>query len=365
MIAPPFLHLGKKVNFPRILRKECLYFFLRFLNIFSGKKLLFPKSKDATPPTSHPLRERSQTHTRESEREMGATRKKAAPDEPESVTTDSADATDSDAVDDTRNQQTRSGLSPLSVPRTSTSSADLDNVRVWPLCFAIAIEKSRNVRPAIMFGGSSLLAGVTYHLQESDSEMMVRVVCLYSFLFSSRDDKREREPDFLRYSPPPPILLLQPNALILSPLVVFILIEAATLCAAFFILLPQTMAQAYRDDKNTKFKVADSAVLSALPPAVARFAVGSGIAWQRVVLAVLRDGALFLTVYLLCVAALVGGEDDADLAELENAKGIGINGEEGNYLEGGEGGGGAGGGAGVGGWQEMDGGISVRNLGRQ
>jgi hypothetical protein len=55
---------------------------------------------------------------------------------------------------------------------------------------------------------------------------------------------------------------------------------------------PQTRAQAYQDDKITAFKVADSAVLSALPPAVARFAVGSGIAWQRVALAVVRDGAV-------------------------------------------------------------------------
>ena len=97
------------------------------------------------------------------------------------------------------------------------------------------------------------------------------------------------------------------------PLAVFILVEAATLSAAFFILLPQTMAQAYRDDKTSAFKVADSAVLSALPPAVARFAVGSGIAWRRVALAVVRDGALFMTLYLLCISKLFGGEDDVNL----------------------------------------------------
>jgi hypothetical protein len=96
-------------------------------------------------------------------------------------------------------------------------------------------------------------------------------------------------------------------------LTVFILVETATLCAAFFILLPGTIAQAYREDKTTAFLVEDSAVLSALPTAVARFAVGSGIAWQRVALAVVRDGALFMTLYLLCVALLVGGEDDVDL----------------------------------------------------
>ena len=90
----------------------------------------------------------------------------------------------------------------------------------------------------------------------------------------------------------------------------FVLVEAATLSAAFFILLPATTAQAYLDDKTVAaFRVADSAVLSALPPAVARFAVGSGVAWRRVALAVVRDGALFLTLYLLAAAWLFGDDD--------------------------------------------------------
>ena len=105
-----------------------------------------------------------------------ATRKKspmASSDDPNSAT-DSADA---DSVEEQPRNHLRGpeGLSPLKVPPASTSSADLENVRVWPLCFAIAIEKSRRVRPAIMVGASSLLAGVTYHLQESDAELLVRV----------------------------------------------------------------------------------------------------------------------------------------------------------------------------------------------
>ena len=131
-------------------------------------------------------------------------------------------------------------------------------------------------------------------------------------------------------------------------MVVFVLVEAATLMAAFCILLPQTMAQAYRDDVNTRFKVADSAVLSALPPAVARFAVGSGIAWQRVVLAVVRDGALFMTLYLLCVALSVGGDlvgDAFDASEHSTASSE-LNNEHGGIIR----------------EQEMDGGISVRNV---
>ena len=133
--------------------------------------------------------------------------------------------------------------------------------------------------------------------------------------------------------------------MILSPLTVFILVETATLCAAFFILLPGTIAQAYREDKTTAFLVEDSAVLSALPTAVARFAVGSGIAWQRVALAVVRDGALFMTLYLLCVALLVGGEDDVDLEPLGDES-MSDSGESAFRRVG---------------WQEMEGGISVHS----
>jgi hypothetical protein len=128
-------------------------------------------------------------------------------------------------------------------------------------------------------------------------------------------------------------------------LTVFILVETATLCAAFFILLPGTMAQAYREDKTTAFMVEDSAVLSALPTAVARFAVGSGIAWQRAALAVVRDGALFMTLYLLCVAVLVGGEDDVNLEQLGDDR-LSDSGESAFRRDG---------------WQEMDGGISVHS----
>ena len=102
------------------------------------------------------------------------------------------------------------------------------------------------------------------------------------------------------------------------------------------------MAQAYREDKTTAFMVEDSAVLSALPTAVARFAVGSGIAWQRAALAVVRDGALFMTLYLLCVAVLVGGEDDVKLGD----DSLSDSGESAFRRDG---------------WQEMDGGISVHS----
>ena len=79
------------------------------------------------------------------------------------------------------------GLSPLrvgSLGGSPSSASSADDVRVWPLCFAIAIEKSRRVRPAIMVGASSLLAAVTYHLQESDASLLVREsLLLRSYLY--------------------------------------------------------------------------------------------------------------------------------------------------------------------------------------
>lgn len=57
------------------------------------------------------------------------------------------------------------------------------------MCFAIAIEKSQRIRPGIMVGASSLLAGVTYHLQESDAELLVRLLlfsntCIHKFIYT-------------------------------------------------------------------------------------------------------------------------------------------------------------------------------------
>ena len=228
--------------------------------------------------------------------------------EPESGTDSHNDSYDADSLEsDPRERGKGRGPEGLSRLRTSApSTSRRENVRVWPLCFAIAIEKTVRVRPAVMVASSSLLAWVTYYLQESDLELTLR-------------------------------------AWISSPLVVFILVECLFLLCAFFVLMPHTMRQAYKDDKRTAFKVADSAVLSALPPSVARFAVGSGVAWKRAALAVARDGALFFTLYLLCVEALVGGEDEvAYIPGMKN----GITRTTGGEKDG---------------WREMDGGYSVHS----
>lgn len=105
---------------------------------------------------------------------MVATRKTKVSPEPVSAT-ESADADQETPNDNTK------GLSRL----RSGSTTDIENVRVWPLCFAIAIEKSRRIRPGIMVASSSLLAGVSYHLHESDSELLVRfrshTLCSHTF----------------------------------------------------------------------------------------------------------------------------------------------------------------------------------------
>ena len=72
-------------------------------------------------------------------------------------------------------------------------------------------------------------------------------------------------------------------------------------------------------------------------------AVGSGVAWKRAALAVARDGALFFTLYLLCVEALVGGEDEvAYIPGMKNGRTRTTGGEKD-------------------GWREMDGGYSVHS----
>ena len=172
-------------------------------------------------------------------------------------------------------------------------------MRLWPLCFAIAIERSQRARPMIAVASASLLAGARFHLQNTDAELV--------------------------------------SSAVFSPLFAFAARSAALVTAA---LPPHTRRRAARDERNsqTAFAVADSAVLSSLPPAVARFVVGSGVAWRRAALAVARDLSLFLVTYLLGVAVLLGADDAGD--------GDGDAGDAGDADET---------------WQEMGGGISVHS----
>ena len=192
--------------------------------------------------------------------------------------------------------------------------ASPDELRLWPLCFAIAIERSQRLRPMIAVASASALAGLRFHLQNTDAEMVS-------------------------------------SAIVSSPLVVFASVETTTLVTAFFVLLPYTRRRAKRDDKNstTELAVADSAVLSSLPPSVARFVVGSGVAWRRMALAVARDLSLFLVTYLLCVAFFLGADDVDAFA---SGDGLARDGDAGDARDAGDG---------DETWQEMGGGISVHS----
>lgn len=193
---------------------------------------------------------------------------------PDSSAEEESTDVDSASVEDIARPPPRAHLS-LKVPRPRGSSPR--QMRLWPLCFAIAIERSQRARPVIAVASASLLAGARFHLQNTDAELVS-------------------------------------SAVIFSPLFAFAATEVAALVTAFFALLPYTRRRAARDERNsqTAFAVADSAVLSSLPPAVARFVVGSGVAWRRAALAVARDLSLFLVTYLLGVAFLLGADDAGD-----------------------------------------------------
>ena len=93
---------------------------------------------------------------------------------------------------------------------------------------------------------SGLLAGYMHYLQESDAEL-VRCVCPKSFFISLRIDVEaagcgSKKLTYFFFFP------WQPSTVVLSPLFVFLLLEAVALCTAFFALLPQTMDQARAED---------------------------------------------------------------------------------------------------------------------
>lgn len=229
---------------------------------------------------------------------------------PDSSAEEESTDVDSASVDDmppppprARRSGRKTFLASLKVPHPRGASPR--QMRLWPLCFAIAIERSQRVRPTIAVASASLLAGLHFHLQNADAELVS-------------------------------------SAIVRSPLVVFASVETAQLVVAFFALLPHTRRRAARVEQNaqTAFAVADSAVLSSLPPSVARFVVGSGVAWRRAALAVARDASLFLATYLLCVAFALGADDAGGDGDAGDARDAGDGDET---------------------WQEMGSGIRVRS----
>ena len=88
--------------------------------------------------------------------------------------------------------------------------------------------------------------------------------------------------------------------MIMNPLTTFVLCEVNVLLTAFVVLYPATYAQAAIDEREG---VEESNTLRSLklPAIVAEFAVGSKVAMHRLGRVIVRDFALFMTVYLVGV----------------------------------------------------------------
>ena len=126
---------------------------------------------------------------------------------PDSSAEEESTDVDSASVEDIARPPPRAHLS-LKVPRPRGSSPR--QMRLWPLCFAIAIERSQRARPMIAVASASLLAGARFHLQNTDAELVS-------------------------------------SAVIFSPLFAFAATQVAALVTAFFALLPYTRRRAARE----------------------------------------------------------------------------------------------------------------------
>ena len=143
----------------------------------------------------------------------------------------------------------------------------------WPMCLAIAINKTSNVRAYTL-----VLCALTF-------------VTVLTYLESSEGDVAS---GFGR---------------LLNPLVVFAVCESNVLATAFVVLYPATYAQAEIDEREG---VEESSTLRSLklPAIVAEFAVGSKVACTRLARILARDFALFMMVYLLGCGILLSMDED-------------------------------------------------------
>jgi len=152
----------------------------------------------------------------------------------------------------------------------------------WPMCLAIAINKTSNVR--------------AYTL----------VICAVAFVM------------FLTYLESSEGDVSSVFGRVLNPLAVFAVCESNVLATAFVVLYPATYAQAEIDEREG---VEESRTLRSLklPAIVAEFAVGSKVACTRLARILARDFALFMTVYLLgCGIWLSMDEDPLESGRLSN-----------------------------------------------
>ena len=135
----------------------------------------------------------------------------------------------------------------------------------WPMCLAIAIDKTARARAWAMVLFALALVGILSGLSQGGEDSVLAAVT-----FSRA----------------------------LNPLTAFALGELNVLVTAFVVLYPVTFAQAVIDEREG---VEESNTLRSLklPAIVAEFAVGSKVAVLRLWRAIVRDFALFMTIYLL------------------------------------------------------------------
>lgn len=134
----------------------------------------------------------------------------------------------------------------------------------WPMCMAIAIEKTTVVRGVVVACAALALAVALTLMDWSDDGAG-------TFLRK------------IRWA--------------LNPLSVFVACELNVLITAFVVLFPVTYAQAAIDEREG-VEESDTLRLLKLPAIVAEFAVGSKVAIARLGDVIVRDFSLFMVVYL-------------------------------------------------------------------
>ena len=148
----------------------------------------------------------------------------------------------------------------------------------WPMCLAIAIDKTTRVRAAAVTALAAVFARFLAALETSAAEG----------------------------GTPVPMAV---RKMIMNPLTTFVLCEVNVLLTAFVVLYPATYAQAAIDEREG---VEESNTLRSLklPAIVAEFAVGSKVAMHRLGRVIVRDFALFMTVYLVGVGYFLSLDED-------------------------------------------------------
>ena len=153
-----------------------------------------------------------------------------------------------------------------------------ENAARWPMCLAIAIDKTSSARACAMIASAFALVWVLSSLNASGEDSV----------------------------------LASAASRALNPLSVFVLCEFNVLVTAFVVLYPVTYAQAVIDEREG-VEESDTLRSLKLPAIFAEFAVGSKVAMSRLGRSVVRDFALFIVVYLSVAGHWLSLDDDGPI----------------------------------------------------